>query len=125
MATSGLYMSIPGLSAGASLAAKQYHVVKLATTSREVVSVALTTDIGIGVIQNDPADGQAADVAFSGPAIVIAATSTIIAGESLAFNTTGQVIDTTTDNRRIIGYALTNSGAASDEIEVMLAPQRY
>lgn len=119
------YQSLPGFKAGADLSAKQYTVVKLATTSQEVVTVAATTDIGIAVLQNDPTDGQAADLAFHGRAKVIAGTSTIIAGESLAFDTTGRVIDTTTDNRRIIGYALETADAVGELIALAVSPQRY
>lgn len=112
---------LPGLLAGASLAAKQYHAVKMATTAGEVVAVSATTDVAIGLVQNDPADGEAASVAGPGSvAIGIAGTSTISQGNVLGFDSTGRLVNHTTDDRASIGLALESASAVSDEITVVV-----
>src|SRR3990167_5521569 len=114
------YISPVGLVAGASLAAKQYHGVKAASTAGQVISVAASTDVVIGIVQNDAASGEPADVAMLGVALAIAGTSTITLGETLRCNSTGRMIETTTDNGRRIAVALQASGADGDEISVLL-----
>lgn len=123
MAFTSNYSTIPGLLAGANLSSSQYKVVKLASTAGEVVlagTSVLTT--AAGVLMNDPADGEAALVAYAGVAKVIAGTSAITAGAPLGVNTTSQVVNTTTDNASIIGRALTAASASGDYIEVLLIP---
>lgn len=112
---------LPGLLAGASLAAKQYYAVKMASTAGEVVAVSATTDVAVGLVQNDPADGEAASVAGPGSvAIGIAGTSTISQGNVLGFNTTGKLVNHTTDNRASIGIALEGASASDDELTVIV-----
>jgi hypothetical protein len=112
-------ISVPGLLA--STAITQYSVVKFASTAGKVLAVAATTDIGMGICQNDPATGEPANVVVGGVAKAVAGTSTITQGETLGFNSTGQVVDQATDNRRSIGIALEASSAASgDYIRVLV-----
>lgn len=114
-------LTIPGLVAGADLSSSQYKAVKFASTAGEVVVVNATTDNCIGILQNDPADGEAAVVAGAGSiATALAGVTDLAAGERVGFNTTGQVVDHTTDNRRIIGMALEASTAANDEVQVLV-----
>lgn len=121
MAVYGKTITIPGLTAGVSLTAAQYKVVKFASTASAVISVAATTDFAVGVLQNDPAAGEAAEVAYLGVAIALAGVNDLAVGELVGFNSTGQVVDHTTDNRRIIGQALTASTAVGDEVRVALS----
>lgn len=51
--------------AGASLAAKQYYFVKLSADNTVIVCAA-ATDIPIGVLQNTPASGDAAEICVIG-----------------------------------------------------------
>ena len=61
------FRSIPGLKAGSSLAALQYHAVKLDTTENQVVPITDgNAERPIGILQNDPANGEAALVAYDG-----------------------------------------------------------
>ncbi len=121
MAVFGEYISLPGLKATATLAAKQYTPVKLASTANEVVSATATTDLIIGIVQNDPAAGEAADVASLGVCKAVAGTSTITKGETLSANSTG-VIDVTAG--KVIGVALTAPAAAGNIITVLLTGLR-
>lgn len=52
--------------AAADLSAKQYYFVKFNTTEGQVDVCSGTTDIAIGVLQNNPASGKAAIVRFFG-----------------------------------------------------------
>jgi len=54
------------LVAGESLAAKQYHFVKIDNGTGKVVAVSGATDRPIGVVQNNPASGEEAEVLISG-----------------------------------------------------------
>ncbi len=53
------------LEAGADLSGAQYKFVKL-NASGQAVAVAAATDLPIGVLQNTPASGQAAEVLVAG-----------------------------------------------------------
>lgn len=112
--------TIPGLIAGLTLAAKQYAVVKWASTANAVVAVLATTDVAIGVVLNDPAAGEIALVADSGLVPALAGANNLAAGDNLGYNTSGQVVAHTTDNRRSIGKALEASTAVGDVILVQL-----
>lgn len=52
--------------AGEDLSAKQYHFVELNTTSGKVEVCDALTDIPLGVLQNDPADGEMAEIMVIG-----------------------------------------------------------
>jgi hypothetical protein len=121
MATGGRYDSIPGLKASATLASSQYYVVKAASTAGEViVGATAATDPVLGIVQNDPAAGEVADVAFVG-ICKAAAEASVTYGSQLTTSTTGRVKTTTTDGDRIVGIALEASSAAGDIISVLLA----
>lgn len=119
---------IPGLKAGAS-ALTQYRVVKFsANTANCVVNVAATTDVAIGVVQNDPAGGGEALVQNAGEALCIAGVNDLAAGDNVGYDSTGRVVDHTTDNRLSIGRAREASTAIGDYVRVLLyggAAQRY
>ena len=59
-------LHIPGLLAGADLSSSQFLAVKLASTAKEVITVNASTDAAIGILQNNPADGEEAEVRFLG-----------------------------------------------------------
>lgn len=54
-------LKVPGLKAAADLSAKQFYFVKL-TAAGQVNVCSAATDKPIGVLQNDPTSGQAAEV---------------------------------------------------------------
>jgi len=121
MARNVLTNLLPGLKAGADLSSSQYKVVKFASTAGEVVAVSATTDNAIGVLQNDPADGEAALIAITGSiATCIAGVADLAVGELVGFNTSAQVADHTTDTRLHIGMAVEASTAVGDEVSVIL-----
>ena len=118
MATSKIRNPIPGLVAGASFASAQYKVVKFASTAVQVIPVTSSTDVALGIIQDDPTTGQPALIAGPGDvAIAIAGVADLAQGERVGWNTTGQVDDT---KARKIGIALKPSTAVGDYVPVLL-----
>lgn len=131
MAVSSDVMYLPGVVAAGTLATKQYYVMKFASTAGQVKTAAAASDKACGVLQNDPASGQEAAVAYLGLAKVIAATSVgWSAGIPVGYNSTGQAtpitLNSTTDNTLLIGIFPLLEGqatpAASQIISVVLLP---
>lgn len=117
----GAYQSIPGIVATGSLASNQYYVVKAGSTAGTCkVAVTAATDAILGILQNDPASGEAAEVAFSGVCYALAEAS-VTYGAPLTCSTTGRVKASTTDKHEIVGIALAASSAAGDKIPVLLS----
>lgn len=122
MALTQKYESIPGLLAGADLSSAQYKVVKLASTANEVVLVAATSTLAIGILQNDPVDGAPADVCVSGVCKAVAGPTDVAYGDVLGYDSTSRVADHSTDNQPILARALEASSAAGDIIRVQAFP---
>jgi len=120
MTTWGEYITLPGLLAGANLSAKQYYCVKLASTAGEVVAVSASSDVAIGILQNEPADGEPAEVAVLGMCKAMVTPTDVAIGDILGPNSTGLLSDTSTDNGRVVGMAIDASTAAGDIIRVFL-----
>lgn len=120
MATYGVYHTIPGLVATGDLSSYQYYLVKLASTAGACKVSAATTDYTIGVLQNDPGDGEAAEVAAIGIVKAKAGAATT-AGVFQMANSTGYVTDVNTTGR-IVAFALEASATAGSIIRVVLCP---
>jgi hypothetical protein len=112
-----------------SLAAYQYFAVYstgVATNGLGYVALCITSTNGanraIGVLQNDPAAGQAADVRLLG--ITKWATSaTVSAGALVTCGTDGTALSATTTAHVVLGKALSASVSTSGElIDVLLFP---
>jgi len=118
---------IPGLAATGDLSSHQYKAVRMGSTANTVKVIAGINGTAVGFLQNDPTDGQGAAVAGpGGVATALAGAADIAAGEILGVNTSGQVVDHTTDNRKTIALALEASTAVGDEIKVeVLGVARY
>ena len=81
-------MKIGTLKAAADLSAKQYHIVKLASATTVNVCSAIT-DVPIGVLLNNPASGEAAEICILGVSKIVA-DGTIAAGNLLGTSADGQ-----------------------------------
>ncbi len=123
MAVGGDYRSISRL-ATATLATSQFKIVKPSTTAGEVKVGAAATDKVIGVVQNNPAAGEVAQVAVHGVCKCLAEAS-VAAGDHIACSTTARAKTTTTANDHVIGIALEACNAAGDVIEILLSPSNY
>jgi hypothetical protein len=116
--TWGEQITIPGLKVGADLSSKQYCAVKMASTANVIVAVTASTDIAVGILQDAPdAANEAATVAALGVTVAIAGTSDLAAGETVGYNTTGQVQD---GYAKAIGIALEASTAKLQQVRVLL-----
>ena len=119
MAVGGRYDSLVGVKASATLASKQYYVVKASSTAGEVKAAAAATDKLLGIVQNDPAAGEVADVAING-FVKAAGEASISYGDALTASSTGRVKSTTTNGHHVIGTALEATSSAGDIIRVLM-----
>lgn len=103
-----------------SLATKQFYIVKQHTDGTVILSSA-ATDKHVGIVQNKPAVGMAANIQIGGTAKVIAG-GTIAVGAWVTSNASGAAVATTTAGDVVIGKYLGSASAASgDIIEVQLS----
>ena len=118
MAHGGTWIGAPGFKATAtSLATKQFYVVQHASTAGQCKLASTSDDEILGVLQNEPAGGEAAAIAVAG-VCKAAAEASVTAGCALTASTTGRVKKTTTDKHKVVGYALQASSSAGDIIAI-------
>ncbi len=126
MAITENFLDIPKLVAGENMSAKQYRAVKTDTDDFEVTGITATTEIPIGILQNDPLEGQEALVAYMGVCRAEAG-GVIAVGATLGINSSGDVIsdaevaDGGSKDLRHIGIAL-QSGVNLEVIWILLKP---
>lgn len=89
MATELQIFNVPGLTAAASLAAKQFYCVKKNTSDNQVAICDTDGEVFLGVLQNDPASGKEATVMALGVTKVIA-DETLTAGDLWKTSSDGQ-----------------------------------
>jgi hypothetical protein len=98
--------------AGEDLSAKQYYLVKL--SSGNVVACSGVTDVPIGVVQNKPALGKAAEVVMLGGTKIVSSAATT-AGALIGTAATGKAAAKTvgTDiTHYVVGTMVTATGGA-------------
>lgn len=120
MAIEGALTCIPGVSASADLSAKQFYIMKYSGVGTVTVGAA-TTDKPCGVLQDTPASGVRAAVAFSGLTKVIAG-GTITAGDTVGMDSSGRAVtyvEGTDTTKYRVGTAQV-SGVSGDIISVLL-----
>src|SRR5262245_1551499 len=121
MAYEGAQTKLIGVTASANLTAKQYYFVKVSGAGTVTVCAA-TTDQPIGVLQNAPDSGQAAEVCTSG-ITKISSDAAITAGNDLGCSADGQAAvyaqgsDTT---KYIVARALDTTTAAAGLVTAYL-----
>ena len=112
MAYEGSQITIGTLTAAADLSGKQYYFVKLASATTVNVCSAVT-DKPIGVLQNTPTSGQAAEVTLFGIS-KINLDGTTVAGDLLGTAADGQAaVYTTTDTTKYQCGQAIEAGAAN------------
>lgn len=122
MAFEAAQIKVGQFTASADLSAKQYHFVKMSGNGTVTVCAAIT-DVPIGVLQNNPASGAAAEVCLFGITKVVA-DGTLAAGNRIGTSLDGQAdaitagSDTTVT---VVGIAL-NAAAAGETVEMFLNP---
>lgn len=128
MAFSGPQMKATGLKASADLSAKQFYFVKLSGAGTVTVCAAVT-DVPIGVLQNTPTSGQAAEIVTIGQTKV-SSDAAIAAGSVIGTSADGQAQVVTVGTETtvyIAGQALDTTGAAGGLVSAFVncaAPAR-
>lgn len=118
--SSALNVADMAMQAGADLSAKQYHFVKMDTDAGDVVAAGLN-DLVLGVLQNAPALGLAAQVRTArGVSSKVVAGEEIAAGDMIQSNAAGRAITATGAAQKICGVAVTGAAADGEVIEVIL-----
>ena len=116
------------LSAGADLSTKQYYFVKLDASGNAVVCAA-ATDIPVGILQNEPTSGQAAEIVVVGVSKVSSDAGLAI-GAQIGTSSDGQADAKTvgTDTTEyVVGRVLTATSNAAEIATVVVncaAPHR-
>lgn len=112
MAYESPQVSLGTLTAAADLSGKQFHFVKLASATTVNVCSAVT-DVPVGVLQNKPTSGQAAEVTFLGISKVVA-DATLAAGDVIGTSADSQAQPLTVGTETTVytcGQAITAAGA--------------
>lgn len=104
--------------ASGSLAALQYHAVKL-SGNRTVVALAAETDIPVGVLLNEPGDTEEALVMIVGRCPVVLE-DTIAAGELIYFNEHGHAIGWEATDTTVYAVGQCTIGGDSGEVGEMI-----
>lgn len=121
MAVEGPQMKLVGYTASADLSAKQFYFVKI-SGARTVTVCSAVTDIPIGVLQNAPASGQAAEVCVIGHTKV-SSDGTLTRGTPIGTSSDGQAVtyaagtDTT---KYLVGHGLVSTTTAGDIVEAYI-----
>lgn len=120
MAYEAAQIKVGQFTASADLSSKQYHFVKMSGNNTVTVCAAIT-DVPIGVLQNTPTSGQAAEVTLFGISKVVA-DGTLAAGNVIGTSADGQAdaITAGTDTTvYTMGIAL-KAAAAGDIVEAFI-----
>jgi hypothetical protein len=122
MAIEGILQSLPGVSASASLTAKQFHAVKM-TGDKTVTFCAAITDLCIGVLQDAPASGEPANVVVFGLSKMVAG-GTITAGQLVGTDNAGKAVAIVagTDTTQYILGRCVIGGGSGEVISVFVNP---
>jgi hypothetical protein len=128
MATQQLVYGV-SLVAENDLSAKQFHYVELSPTAGMVDVPDSATDIPVGVLQNKPAQNEAAEVITLAGAIVKVVSdgsvTAIAIGDTVGTNNAGKAVKKSTSGEWYNGIALDPSNADGKIIRVLLTgPQQ-
>jgi hypothetical protein len=116
------------LEAGADLSSSQFRFVKLDSEGKAVVCAAIT-DKPVGVLQNDPGDGEEAEIMATG-VTKLSADASVAIGDELGTSADGQgdvIVSGTATTVFKVGQALQAAGAAGVIFAALidcLAPSR-
>lgn len=89
----GRNSSVTGTTQGGPSGSYQFCAVRLSTAADRTISrCTLTTQVPLGILQNKPSTGIAADVGCWGVSKAVAGSTAIAAGQDLMSDTDGQLI---------------------------------
>ena len=124
MAFEGRQIPSSGLTAAADLSGSQYKLVKL-TGAKQVNLCTAVTDKPIGILQNAPVSGAAADVCLFGISKCVMGASTT-AGDTVGTDTSSRAVtyvEGTDTTKYGIGLVVEASGAANGIATVFVCPR--
>lgn len=112
--------------AGGDLSAKQFHFVKVGTVVGTVV-ICGASDKPIGIVQNAPLSGEAADVAIIGGGAKLAIAGTVTPGAFLKPDSNGKGVATAVSGDFFCAVAdsIGSNGASGDNIPVLICGPAY
>jgi len=129
MAVQSAHVYDKSFSAAQDLSSSQFYI--LSSSADDVVAICVASSAGtvaraVGVLQNNPTSGHAANVRMLGQSKVVASSSgTIAVGAFVGCSTGGLAVSATT-GFWIIGIARSAStGASGQLVEVDIRPQLY
>lgn len=111
--------------AGADLSSNQFYLLKLNSSGNAVLATGAGSPL-IGVLQNKPENGEAAEVMVAGVAKVIAG-ATIDEADIITANASGKALSVTTKSLTFSGYAIgqaITAGATGEYVSVLIQPMR-
>lgn len=114
----GQVIKLPGHVAAADLRTHQFKLVKI-TAARTVGLCTATTDKPIGVLQNKPNTGEAAEVLVIGVTEVVAG-ETIAAGDKLTVNAVAKAVNDVPGAAPLMWFGTVIDGSAVDELATAL-----
>ena len=122
MAYEAAQVKVGQFTASADLSVKQYHFVKMSGNDTVTVCAAIT-DVPVGVLQNNPASGGAAEVALLGVTKVVA-DGTLAAGNLIGTSADGQAdaIAAGTDTTVYLMGVAVSAASAGETTTMILNP---
>lgn len=121
MTTSGVNLTEGGnLVAGADFSSKQFYAVKANSTARTLVIASTGGENITGILQNNPASGEACEVVFDG-FCKAAAGASFTAGQALMTDNTGRLVTQTSTNAKV-AVAHETAGGAGEIVLVRVLP---
>ncbi len=109
---------VPGLKAGADLSTKQYYLVKLDTSTGDII-LADANAVCMGVLQNNPTLGEFAEVAWIAGGANVIAGGAITIGATVMSDANGKAVVTTAAGDNIIGTA-TKAAVLDDIVPIVI-----
>jgi len=109
------------LEAGADLSSSQYNFVKL-NSSGKAVECAAVTDKPVGVLQNNPISGQAAEIVVVG-LTKVSTNAALAIGDLVGTSSDGQAaayVAGTDTTKYVVGQAMVTSGGADEITTIMV-----
>lgn len=107
------------LIAGADLSAKQYRFVKIDTAADDqVIAAAAATDEIVGILQNDPTNGQAASIRTVGISKLLLGVGGATRGNRLTSDANGKGV--VAAGAQVVGAIALHTGVVGDIIPVLV-----
>lgn len=100
----------------------QFQAVRLSTAEDQTILLCTSsTNSFLGILQNKPNDGDAADVGIFGVSKAVAGTTTVVAGIDLMPDSSGCLIPySSAAGQRAVGMAITSASAVGEVFSMLI-----